>query len=95
MFIRTAPWSKAGQSHLPLSIIGWNGIIQSYEEYMSIFCQHSRAELEGNRELRKRCTIEPSAEDGTLAALVDSFLVKWDGLSVFDVHLKLQVCVRV
>ena len=91
MFVREAPWEKNAQNRMPPSVRGYNAEITSYENYMSVFCNQTMADLAASRPLREMCQQQASAEDGTLARLIDTFLAAWDGLSVFDTHLRLQV----
>ena len=91
MFVREAPWEKNAQNRMPPSVRGYNAEITSYENYMSVFCNQTMADLAASRPLREMCQHQASAEDGTLARLIDTFLAAWDGLSVFDTHLRLQV----
>jgi hypothetical protein len=90
MFVREPPWDLGSQARMPPAVRGYNAKITSYEHYMSLFCNHTEAELKADRALRNHCNQSPSAESGELSALVDKFLAAWDGLSVFDIHLRLQ-----
>ena len=55
MFVREAPWDPASQARMPAATRGYNAEITSYEHYMSLFCNHSQAELKADRALRTHC----------------------------------------
>jgi len=81
-FVRTAPWVNDRPDHpFPFMHEGLN----SYHEYEDVFC------LSDTRNSRKDCTFRESQENGTLKDRFERFVREWDGLSIFDVHLVLQV----
>jgi hypothetical protein len=90
MFVRVPPWKPETQRKMPASVRGFNSMITSYNHYMSFFCNRSLDDINNDAALRRTCNKAKSTEDGTLAHLLDNFLAAWDGLTVFDVHLRLQ-----
>jgi hypothetical protein len=96
-YVRTAPWQKnqnpyyvdpngnptnGGKSH-PFPYLYEN--MKSYDDYEDVYCP-----IKG-RKSRRECKQEKTREDGTLAKRFERFVIDYDGLDPFDVHMTLQV----
>ena len=82
VFIRHAPWEPGRKVPPQFDVFGKG--LKSYSDYQAVFCPPSlKLDI-------KTCTFGPTHEDGSLLAGFERFVEAYDGLTVFDVHLKLQ-----